>query len=169
MILISAGTVHYPFRRLIETSFDYFSSKQNLSEKLIIQSGELSLSSTNDQIVVKPYYTLPEMIAFYQQSSLIVSAAGEASTHLMLHYSNYQPILFPRDPLKKEHVDAQQLQIAKTLTTKKMVKLVDSEAELLEMFDRYLTHKWSPPKVDRRMMNKETSKVVHLLDQITGE
>lgn len=169
MILISAGTVHYPFNRLIKTSIEYFTSNSKLKEKVVIQTGTVRISADNPYLEVKPFFTLQEMIHFYQQAQLIISASGEASTHLILHFSKNQPVLFPRDPNHNEHIDSQQIQVAQELDKKKMIATISSESELVRIFDGYLSHTWKPRKINKRLLNAETMKVIELLDSITNE
>lgn len=168
MILITAGTIHYPFPRLVQTSYDFLSSQPQLKEKVVIQSGSTVISSQNPFIEVKPFITLSEIVRYYQKADVIISAAGEASASLLLYYAKRKPLLFPRDPAYQEHIDPQQLQIAQSLHEKKAVIAISSESELLDLLKQYLKGIWQPEAIDRRVIGKGTAKVIELLESITN-
>lgn len=106
MIFVSCGTVSFPFKRLVDTVIGLF--KDNPNEKVIIQSGSYLRKSPANHIIIKPYFTFRKMLKYYQTADLIVSAAGEASTYLILAHATSIPIFFPRLKKYGEHVDDQQ-------------------------------------------------------------
>ncbi len=135
MILISAGTLHRPFDRLLKASLNIF---RNSSEKIIVQRGAAdSIKNYPDHFSVTDLIPYHKMLNLYQQANLVISAAGEKSVIDILRNSRYKPILFPR--LKKfgEHIDNQQLKIAKTLEGKGLALLAANKIQLNEIVSNY--------------------------------
>jgi UDP-N-acetylglucosamine transferase subunit ALG13 len=135
MILITTGTINYPFKRLVKISYDYFS--HYTQEKVIIQTGAYAFTSQVSHISTQSQLPFPDMIRLYQEADLIVAAAGEGSATLLLHYAQSQPILFPRRKKYGEHIDDQQVMIAKELTQKGLVLSALNESQLVEIFQLY--------------------------------
>jgi UDP-N-acetylglucosamine transferase subunit ALG13 len=118
MILVAAGTVAYPFKRLVDAAMAFYRDRPQ--EPVIIQSGTYNASSKRKHITVKPYFPASQMIKLYQKASLIICAAGEASILQILTYSRQRPILVPRLPQFREHVDDQQLRLTRYLVKRRL-------------------------------------------------
>jgi UDP-N-acetylglucosamine transferase subunit ALG13 len=109
MILVTVGTIHFPFKRLLDFCYSHFLN--DTQEEIVIQTGTYPLSSKKN-ITTKPFFTHQQMINFYKKARIIIAAAGEATMFEILQYSKNKPILIPRLKKYHEHVDDQQLEIA---------------------------------------------------------
>jgi UDP-N-acetylglucosamine transferase subunit ALG13 len=124
MIFVSVGTVSYPFPRLIDAVITL-----PIQEPLIIQAGDNRMKKVS-HIDGRTYIPLSEMIVLYEQAELVVSAAGEGSVMMMLQYCRNQPILFPRQKKYSEHVNDQQVEIARAVANKGWAKMAMNDIEL---------------------------------------
>lgn len=135
MILITTGTLHFSFERLISFCLEYFDSKTN--ENIIIQNTVFTpTKDLRKHIVIQKIIPHQEIIKLYRQAKLIISAGGEGTIIQLLEHSKNQPILFPRNPLYKEHVDDQQLKIAQEMKQQKLSHVAFSTAELQLLLDK---------------------------------
>jgi UDP-N-acetylglucosamine transferase subunit ALG13 len=135
MILISTGTLHRPFNRLITAGLNIF---KNSSEKIIVQKGVVSgIDSYPDHFLVRDLIPYHKMLNYYQQADLIISAAGEGSVVDILRNSQYKPILFPRLKKFNEHVDNQQLASAKNLEKKGLALFAANSLQLKNIVANY--------------------------------
>ncbi|MEA2056524.1 MAG: glycosyltransferase [Patescibacteria group bacterium] len=116
MILVSTGTIDKPFSRLTEACLDIFNEK-NINERVIIQTRFFSSGvRLPNNLIIKKIIPHQEMISIYKKANLIISAAGQGSAIDILRNSKYKPIFFPRLKQYREHVNNQQLQIARKMS-----------------------------------------------------
>lgn len=130
MIFVTTGTVGISFKRLVDASLTIFG---NTNEKLIIQSGVYKLNTPYKNVVIKDFFSYEETINLYKKADLIISATGEASVFLILHYSKNGPIFFPRLKKFTEHVDNQQLLIAECIQKNNLAKVAYDIDQLKEL------------------------------------
>jgi len=122
MIFISTGIISLPFSRLIDQIIKLYLNQP--TTKIIIQSGSYKISSPAKHIHIKPYFPLNTMIKHYQTAETVISAAGEASIFLILHYAKNKPIFIPRQKKFHEHIDNQQLIMAQYLKNHHLAHIV---------------------------------------------
>ena len=124
MILVTAGTVSYPFPRLIDSCYQFF--KKLPKNPVILQTGSYKFKSQVTHITCHQQIIYPKLIHLYKNSEIIISGAGEGSLLNILAYSQTKPIVVPRLTKYNEHVDNQQLTIAKYLAkNNKVIYLKD--------------------------------------------
>lgn len=164
MILISVGTIDKPFNRLIDICLDIF---KNTKHKVLIQAGSTCIKKVpSNRFIVKNIMTYQEILQAYKKADLIISAAGEGSVISLLQHSKNKPILFPRLKKYHEHVDDQQLQIAKKMKKKNYVLMATNKKNLLKLaISRRLpmpTYSQSSLNKDRLVKNliKETASLI---------
>lgn len=135
MILITTGTIHFPFERLISFCLAYFDSKTN--ERIVIQNTVFTPpQNLPEHIIARELIPHQEIIKLYRQAKLIISAGGEGTIIQLLEHSKNQPILFPRNPLYGEHIDDQQLKIAQEMKRQKLSQAAFSIIELKALLDK---------------------------------
>lgn len=133
MILISVGTLALPFKRLVDQAVDLFKDKK---ERIVIQSGAYKKKSPSANIVIKPYFSFPRMLALYKRADLVISSCGEASVYLILTHAKNTPVFVPRFKKYGEHLDNQQLLIAKFLEKKGLAYIFYQTPKLSEFIKR---------------------------------
>lgn len=139
MILITTGTVHFPFTRLINFCLNYFTNEKN--EKIIIQNPVFHTNSTiSKHIKIKKIIKTNQITDLYKKANLIISASGEGTILQLLEYSKNKPILFPRNPHYKEHVDDQQLKIAKEMQKHGLCITAFNTRQLKQILDNKIVY-----------------------------
>jgi len=132
MIFVTTGTTSFPFHRLVNEVVKNFSPK--IHEDGIIQSGAYLMNSPVSHITIQPYFSYQEMVRLIKKARVVISAAGEASVFLILQHSENIPIVVPRLDKYHEHVDDQQLLIARFVRKMGWAKVAYNTHDLL----RYL-------------------------------
>lgn len=130
MILITAGTVEIAFPRLIDIA--QMLIYQTQKEQIILQAGCNEVQFRHSRLKTFKYISFPKMVNLYKSARYIIAASGEASSLLLLNYSKYKPLLFPRLAEHHEHVDNQQLSIAKNLTRRKLTLHATNSSAVLD-------------------------------------
>ncbi len=113
MVLITTGTLNFPFTRLLDCCLTYFYPKTGT--KIVMQNPVYKPVSLPPHITHRALIPRKEMLILYTQAKLVISAAGEGSLLEMLALTPNKPLLFPRDPKHQEHVDKQQIEIAQEM------------------------------------------------------
>lgn len=108
MILVTVGTEHYPFNRLMNW-IKVLQQHQLIQEEVIVQYG----SCTNLPTKANHYQTLKadQFAELVQAARLVISHCGEGSL-LLLEELEKPYILVPRSYKFKEHVDNHQVEMA---------------------------------------------------------
>ncbi len=133
MVLITTGTLELPFTRFLDCCLEYFLPKTNT--EVIIQNPVYKPDALPSHITHVPLIPKKRMLGLYAQAQLIISAAGEGSLLEMLALTANRPLLFPRDPKFKEHVDSQQLEIAQEMKRRKWCEVVLSCSQLKQYLE----------------------------------
>lgn len=115
MILMTLGTISYPFDRavlwlkiLIESGV--------ISESVFLQYGNSNVSELkgHPQVKLEPTVTLDELVELVNSSRLVISHTGQGSTR-MLAAQGAHFVLLPRLKRYREHVDDHQLLFAQAV------------------------------------------------------
>ncbi len=109
MILISVGTDHHPFERLVEWAESWAAS--NPGYRVIVQRGTASAPESLESHDLIPHDELRRLFA----SALIVVSHGGPSTVMDARMAGRMPIVVPRDDSLGEHVDDHQLRFGRHL------------------------------------------------------
>lgn len=115
MMLVTLGTISYPFDRAIRW-LEICLAKSIISEPVFIQHGATDVSSVIDHplITAQSTVTLDQWIELVNQSSLVISHAGQGSTRLLAE-NQACFFLLPRLSLYREHIDDHQAMFAKSI------------------------------------------------------
>jgi UDP-N-acetylglucosamine transferase subunit ALG13 len=116
MILVTVGTHHQPFTRLVHAA-DQLAAD---GEEVFIQAGPLvtHVHHARAAALLKPQ----ELEHLADEAEVIVTHAGPGS--LFLAWERHKrPIVVPRDPAHREHVDDHQLRFVQTLGARATVVL----------------------------------------------
>ncbi len=118
MILVTFGTISYPFPRLAEW-VKFLLDKNIISESVFIQHGttDISFLKKYSLVTTKEVFSLVEMNELISNSRLIISHGGQGSTR-KLAKSNKRFIIVPRLSKYQEHIDDHQLEFVKSIDKK---------------------------------------------------
>lgn len=122
MIFVTVGTHEQQFNRLIK-KIDDLKSKNIIKEEVFMQIGYSNYLPVNCKY--KKLVTYEKMIQYIMTASIIITHGGPGSIFLPLQY-NKIPIVVPRNPLYKEHVDEHQI---------RFVKKMESQNRIIAVYD----------------------------------
>jgi len=127
MILVTVGTHHAPFDRLIEAAEGYAARS---GERVVVQTGPSRVPAPHCETFV---WILPERLeTLAAEARVVVTHAGPGSI-LMALAAGRVPVVVPRDPSRGEHVDDHQIRFAAHLADPVRVVLdTTALAEALE-------------------------------------
>lgn len=110
MILVLTGSLKKPFKRLITT---VLSATECMETPIIMQTGTIRILERRDSLYWYPYIPTETLLKLLPLASHIITATGEGIMADLLETQSVQPLFFPRSPTHGEHVDSQQLMLAK--------------------------------------------------------
>uniref|UniRef100_B8HQ78 Glycosyltransferase 28 domain protein n=1 Tax=Cyanothece sp. (strain PCC 7425 / ATCC 29141) TaxID=395961 RepID=B8HQ78_CYAP4 len=114
MIIVTLGTQFFPFNRAVDW-LQTLLEEGLIRESVLLQHGQTSVSRLDHPLVHKVSSLKPEeMHKAVQQSSLVISHAGQGSAR-MLARLGAQFVLLPRLKQFGEHVDDHQLWFAQAI------------------------------------------------------
>jgi UDP-N-acetylglucosamine transferase subunit ALG13 len=114
MILITIGTIVYPFDRSI-TWLQTLIEQKIINEPVLLQHGDTSIEGLDQTLVhATPWLNRDEMNGAVREASLVISHAGQGSTR-MLADMGARFVLLPRLKCYGEHVDDHQLYFARSV------------------------------------------------------
>ncbi|MBU3142586.1 PssE/Cps14G family polysaccharide biosynthesis glycosyltransferase [Clostridium sp. CF012] len=122
MIFVTVGTHEQQFNRLIK-KVDELKGKNIIKEEVFMQIGYSNYLPVNCDY--KKLLTYEEMTKYIMSANIIITHGGPGSIFLPLKY-NKVPIVVPRNPLYKEHVDEHQI---------KFVKKMESQNRIIAVYD----------------------------------
>lgn len=111
MIFVTVGTHEQPFNRLIK-NIDELTGKGILNEDVFIQKGYSDYCPK--YCSYKGMLGFDEMNKYAEDARIIITHGGPGSILLSWNF-NKVPIVVPRDPVFKEHVDRHQIMFTKRL------------------------------------------------------
>lgn len=133
MIFVSVGTHEQQFHRLIK-EIDALKSKNIIKDHVFMQIGYSSYQPINCEY--KKMITYNDMIKYIEASSIIITHAGPGSIFLPLQY-NKVPIVVPRNPKYKEHIDEHQIKFARKMESQNRIIAVYDIEDLKEKIVNY--------------------------------
>ncbi|MEH1776888.1 MAG: glycosyltransferase [Nostoc sp.] len=115
MILMTLGTVSFPFNRAV-LWLKILIERGVISESVFLQYGysNVSILRGYPQVTLEPTVTSDELMKLVSSSRLVISHAGQGSTK-MLAAQGAHFVLLPRLKHYGEHVDDHQLLFAKAV------------------------------------------------------
>ncbi|WP_320069055.1 glycosyltransferase [Micromonospora sp. RTGN7] len=128
------GTDVHSFDRLVDWLERWHAGRDDLAPqvRLVVQHGRSRAPRLPD---AAPFLAHDELQRAMTEADLVVCHGGPATiTEARRH--GHLPIVVPRDPAHDEHVDNHQQLFARRLGTAGMVRLVESEADLVAALDK---------------------------------
>lgn len=115
MILITLGTVSFPFDRAV-LWLKTLIERDVISESVFLQYGtsDVSILKGMSSVTLEPTVTSPELMKLVDASRLVISHAGQGSTK-MLAARGASFVIVPRLKRYGEHVDDHQLLFAQSV------------------------------------------------------
>ena len=134
MIFATVGTHEDPFNRLLE-ALDRLKEQQIIQEDVRIQSGYSTYIPRFCQAEKMLAFDLVQ--AWMAEARIIITHGGPATIMQALSHGKI-PIVVPRQPAFKEHVDGHQVAFARRLRDRVLV--VEDIAELGPLLQNYEAH-----------------------------
>jgi UDP-N-acetylglucosamine transferase subunit ALG13 len=133
LIFVTVGTHEQQFNRLIK-KIDDLKRENKISEEVFIQTGYSDYLPVNCQY--KKLLTYDDMTKYISSASIIITHGGPGSIFLPLQY-NKIPIVVPRNPAYKEHVDEHQIKFVKQMESQNRIIAVYDIEEIEEKIVKY--------------------------------
>lgn len=133
-VLAMVGTDVHRFDRLVEWLERWHAGRDALAPevRLVVQHGRSRAPRLAD---AAPFLAHDELQRAMTEADLVVCHGGPATiTEARRH--GHLPIVVPRDPTRDEHVDDHQQLFSRRLGAAGMVRLAESEADLVAALDR---------------------------------
>ncbi len=165
LVVVSVGTDHHPFNRLVQWVDGWASAHPDI--EVVIQHGEASRPVHADGV---DYLTHHELVALISRAIVVVSHGGPA-TIAEAWRAGLIPIVAPRGHRLGEHVDNHQQAFAAVLAAREQVIQVTTEAELVGALDHALAepewlHRQSALGVD---VDVSISNLAAVVTAVTGK
>jgi len=126
MILVTVGTDHHPFDRLVK-AIDGLKARGVISEDVFIQTGSSDYQPKHCSFEkLLPFDSLMKKIA----AARIVITHGGPGSIMPVIYAQKIPVVMPRRKKFDEVVDDHQMDFAKRLQDRNMIILVESSEDL---------------------------------------
>ncbi|WP_163195541.1 PssE/Cps14G family polysaccharide biosynthesis glycosyltransferase [Clostridium thermarum] len=126
MIFVTVGMHEQAFDRLIRT-IDNLKAENIINDDVIMQTGYSSY--TPKHCLFKSMMSHEEMNKNVQNAAVVITHGGPGSI-LLAWSSGKKPIVVPRNPMFKEHVDNHQILFARRLYKEKKIVLVENIEDL---------------------------------------
>lgn len=130
-MLVTVGTEHYPFDRLIDWIDTWLSSAGESAVECLVQHG---VSRPSSRAESRPFMPFDEMLAATRAASAVVCHGGTGSVMLARH-AGIKPIVVPRTRDHGEHVDDHQVIFARRMAARHEIEIAESEQGLHELLD----------------------------------
>lgn len=132
MVMVSVGTDHHPFDRLVSWVDDW--AADNTAVRVVLQLGNSS-PSENPGVDSRKLIPHPELLELFSMADAVVGHGGP-STIMDARMNGRLPIVVPRDPSKGEHVDGHQLRFADHLIRHGLASVVKTQDKFVAALDR---------------------------------
>lgn len=132
-VLVSVGTDHHPFDRLV-TWVDSWATTQHDEVRLVVQHGTSRPSRTGENHTIIPRSDLLEL---FRTATVVVSQVGPG-TILDANAMGRRPIVVPREPERGEHVDGHQIAFGHFMARQGAAWIAQAEEDLVAHLDRAL-------------------------------
>lgn len=132
LILVSVGTDHHPFDRLV-TKMDSW-ALTHPSDSVIIQYGTAMEPTTakGHKLIAHP-----DLCALFGRADVVICHGGP-STVMDARMAGKMPLVLPRDPGRGEHIDGHQIRFAEHIHRHGLARTMSSEDELAEAIEDVL-------------------------------
>lgn len=120
-IVVILGTMEHSFRRALERLVEVIPA----DAEVLWQTGHTPAEGLGIQ--VRPFLGTAELEAAIREADLVVGHAG-IGTALDALMSGHLPVLLPRDPVRGEHVDDHQYQLAGHMERRGLARICDASS-----------------------------------------
>jgi len=141
-VLVSVGTDHHPFDRLIRWVDGWLASRAAGTVRCFVQSGTSHPPHHAEWAKLVSH----ERMADLMRSADVVISHGGPGTIMGARRCGKTPIVVPRRATLGEHVDDHQVRFAKRLAASGQVRLVEDEAGFREAVDSALAYPTPRPQ-----------------------
>lgn len=131
-LLVTVGTDHHPFGRLLEWVHDWSSAHPDVS--LLAQSGA---SPVPAGLPARPFLGPDELRTLIAQASVVICHGGPG-TIAECHHAGRRPVVVPREHARGEHVDDHQVRFTERLDAADQIHRATTREELYRLLDRSL-------------------------------
>lgn len=128
LVVVSVGTDHHPFDRLIRWVEDWTASLGQ-DVRLVVQHGASQPSSTGENHTIIPR---EELLSLFREATVLVTQVGPG-TILDANAVGRRPIVMPRDPRRGEHVDGHQIPFGRFMSAQGTAFIAETEDTLHEL------------------------------------
>lgn len=135
-MLVSVGTDHHPFDRLVRWMDGWLGARTNGAVTCLVQYGA---SRPPDRARGLAYLDHPDLGQIMGGAHVVVCHGGP-STIAEARRNGHFPIVVPRDPRLGEHVDDHQQRFARRLADAGLVRLAISREDLVRALEDTLAH-----------------------------
>jgi UDP-N-acetylglucosamine transferase subunit ALG13 len=171
LLLVSVGTDHHPFDRVIEWVFAWLRDGGADKVRAVVQYGTSTAPAVElPGVLAKPYLDHQELQDGMRDAWVVISHGGPA-TILETRRKGHLPVVVPRDSRFGEHVDGHQVAFCTEMGRRGDIVFVESEAHLR----RTLEHAFEHPEqfeLDTDATDPETAHTVNriasLVDQLVA-
>ncbi|HEY9823996.1 MAG TPA: glycosyltransferase [Stenomitos sp.] len=117
MILVTLGTISYPFDRVIEW-VDVLMREELIRSPIFVQYGVSNVDQLqgNTKLILQPFVDASQFLELIEQADLVISHAGQGTTRLLAS-RGARFLLIPRLKKYGEHVDDHQYLFCQTVQT----------------------------------------------------
>ena len=132
LVVVSVGTDHHPFDRLVNWVDSWASNQQDVD--VVLQRGTSAEPKTLSSSDLIPH---PDLCELFARATAVVSHGGP-STVMDARMTGRLPIVVPRDPAFGEHVDGHQLRFADHLKKHNLARVVTTETMFVAAIEEAL-------------------------------
>lgn len=134
LVLVSVGTDHHPFDRLVgwvETWAQAWAEDRGTPVRLVVQHGHSAPSRTGENHTIVPRAQLLEL---FRTATLVASQVGPG-TILDANAVGRRPVVVARDPARGEHVDGHQIVFGQFMAERGHAWLASTQEEMHALLD----------------------------------
>jgi UDP-N-acetylglucosamine transferase subunit ALG13 len=163
MIFVTVGTHEQQFDRLVE-GIDRLKSESLIPREVFIQTGYSTYKPQYCEY--KAFIPFDEMNRLMSESEMVVTHGGTGSIMLVL-YHRKTPIVVPRQPQFREHVDDHQVKFARTMESRQKIVAVYDIDHLGQILTNYhdVVQSFSP-QTGGTGFEDRTRKISQRLDEL---
>lgn len=135
LLLVLVGTDIHPFDRLLTWVQRWLADCGSAAPRCVVQRG--TSNPPAEPVSSVAFFPHAELQATVQEAAIVVTHGGPA-TITECRRSGRLPIVVPRDPALREHVDGHQQRFARMFARSGLIRLAESESELRAALDEAL-------------------------------
>lgn len=129
-VVVSVGTDHHPFDRLVRTVADWVRARTDIG-RVVVQHGSSRPSGIGEDHVL---LDREKLLMLYRTSDVIVTQVGPG-TIADVNSVGRRPIVVPRDPRLGEVVDDHQYAFGRLMDELRYVRLAETADQLTTLLD----------------------------------